>query len=42
LVTGIKARIGYRRRPGSYGGKPSVIVDNTLDRQFDVEVPDRV
>ena len=22
-------------------GKPSVIVDNTLDRQFDVDVPDR-
>jgi putative transposase len=38
----IKAQIGYRRRPGSYGGKPSVIVDNTLDRQFDVNAPDRV
>jgi len=41
-LDGIKARIGYRRRPGSYGGKPSVIIGNTLDRQFDVEVPDRV
>ena len=39
---GIKAQVGYKRRPGSYGGKPSVIVDNTLDRQFDVEAPDRV
>jgi len=41
-LAGIKARIGYKRRPGHYGGKPSVIVDNTLDRQFDVEAPDRV
>jgi len=41
-LAGIKAQIGYKRRPGSYGGKPSVIVDNTLDRQFDVGSPDRV
>jgi len=33
-LTGIKAQINYKRRPGSYGGKPSVVVDNTLDRQF--------
>jgi putative transposase len=37
----IKALIGYKRRPGSYGGKPSVVVDNTLARQFDVDGPDR-
>jgi putative transposase len=41
-LAGIKAQIGYKRRPGAFGGKPSVIVDNTLDRQFDVDVPDRV
>ena len=41
-LAGIKAQIGYRRRPGVYGGKSSVVVDNTLDRQFDVEAPDRV
>ena len=41
-LAGIKAQIGYRRRPGVYGGKPSVVVDNTLDRQFDVDTPDRV
>ncbi|WJS86449.1 IS3 family transposase [Paracoccus sp. TOH] len=41
-LAGIKAQIGYKRRPGSYGGKPSVVVDNTLDRQFDVEAPDKV
>lgn len=40
-LTGIKARIGYKRRPGSYGGKPSKVVDNTLARQFDVAAPDK-
>jgi putative transposase len=39
-LAGIKARIGYKRRPGKYGGKPSVVVDNTLNRQFDVDAPD--
>lgn len=39
-LVGIQAQIGYKRRPGKYGGKPSVIVDNTLDRQFDVAKPD--
>ena len=41
-LAGIKAQIGYKRRPGTYGGKPSLVVDNTLDRQFDVDAPDRV
>jgi len=41
-LAGIKAQIGYKHRPGRYGGKPSIVVDNTLDRQFDVEAPDRV
>ena len=41
-LAGIKAQIGYKRRPGSYGGKPSIVVDNTLDRQFDVDAPDRI
>jgi len=39
-MAGIKAQIGYRRRSGTYGGKPSIAVNNTLDRQFDVTVPD--
>lgn len=34
-------QIGYRRRPGHYGGKPFLAVDNTLDRQFDVDAPYR-
>lgn len=36
-----KAQIGYRRRAGKYGGKPSVVVNNTLARQFNVDAPDR-
>ena len=39
-LAGVKAEIGYRQRPGLYGGKPSLVVDNTLDRQFDVQAPD--
>lgn len=41
-LAGIKAQIGYKRRPGKYGAKPSVVVDNTLDRRFDVATPDSV
>ena len=41
-LAGIKAQIGCKRRPGAYGEKPSVAVANTLNRQFDVEEPDRV
>lgn len=39
-LAGIRADIGYKRKPGKYAGKPSVVVDNTLDRQFDVAEPD--
>lgn len=41
-LAGIKAQIGYKRRSGKYGGKPSIVIDNTLDRQFDVNTPDKV
>ena len=41
-LAGIKALIGYKRRNVSYGGKPSVAVDNKLARQFEVDEPDRV
>ena len=40
-LAGIKAQIGYKRRLGKYGGKPSVVVDNTLNRQFDVSTPNQ-
>src|SRR6185436_5435294 len=41
-LAGIKAQIGYKRRPGSSGGRPSAAAANTLDRQFDVAQADRV
>lgn len=41
-VAGILAQVGYKRRPGRYGGKPAVVASNTLDRQFEVEAPDKV
>ena len=40
-LAGIRAQIGYKRRPEQYGCKPSLAVDNTLGRRFDVEAPDR-
>jgi putative transposase len=40
-LAGIRAQIGYKRRPGSHGGKPSIAVDNILARQFEVETPDK-
>lgn len=41
-LAGIKAQIGYKRRPGSHSGRPSLVIDNTQARQFNVEAPDRV
>jgi putative transposase len=40
-LVGIQAQIGYKKKPGVYEGKPSIVVDNTLDRQFTVDAPDR-
>lgn len=41
-LAGILAQVGYKRRPGRYGGKPAVIASNALDRQFEVDAPDKV
>ena len=41
-LAGIAAQIGYKRRPGRYGGKPAVVADNTLGGQFEVDAPDTV
>ena len=41
-LAGILAQVGYKRRPGRYGGKPAVVASNTLDRQFEVDAPDKV
>ena len=38
-LAGIRAEIGYKKKPGSYGGSPAVVADNTLNREFDVDAP---
>jgi putative transposase len=38
---GLKAQIGYKRRPGKSGSKPSVAVANQLNQNFDVPHPDQ-
>jgi len=41
-LAGIAAQIGYRRRrPGQYGGKPAIVAENKLDRQFETDAPDQ-
>lgn len=35
-LAGIAAQVGYRRRPGRYGGKPAVVAENRLEQQFKV------
>jgi putative transposase len=39
-LAGIRAQIGYKKKPGSYGGSPAVVADNTLNRKFVVDAPD--
>jgi putative transposase len=41
-LAGIAAQVGYKRRPGRCGGKPAVVAANTLDRQFEVDAPDKI
>ena len=41
-LEGIAVQIGYKPRPRCYRGKPAVVADNTLDRQFEVTAPDTV
>jgi putative transposase len=40
-LVGIKEAIGYKRRPSTIGGNASVINDNTLNQQLDVDTSDR-
>jgi len=40
-LAGIKVQIDYKRRPDKYGGKPLIVVGNTLNRRFDVDTPDK-
>ena len=39
---GLCAQRGYGRRPGKTGGKPAVVAPNHLQREFDVDEPNRV
>lgn len=41
-LAGIRAQIGYGKRPGKYGGKPSVVAVNRLEQSFGVQEPDYV
>jgi len=41
-LAGIRAQIGYKRRPGTYGGKPAIVADNHLKQNFEVKSPDQV
>jgi putative transposase len=40
-LAGMRAQIGCKKKPGSYGGSPAVVADNTLNREFDVDAPDQ-
>ena len=40
--SGIKAQVGYKKKPGSYGGKPTVVAVNQLKQSFDTLAPDQV
>ena len=40
-LAGIRARIGCKNKPGSYGGSPADVADNTLNWEFDVDAPDQ-
>lgn len=39
---GIRAQIGYKRKKGSYGGKPAIVAPNQLNQKFEVSSPDRI
>ena len=41
-LAGISAQIGSKRCPGRFGDKPAVVAGNMLDRQLEVDAPDRV
>ena len=38
-LEGLRSQTGYRRRPGMRGGKPAVVAQNHLQRQFLVNKP---
>ena len=38
---GLRSQTGYRRKPGSHGGKPAVVAPNHLQRRFEVDEPNQ-
>ena len=36
---GLQSQSGYHRRPGSHGGRPSVVAPNHLNQNFQVDIP---
>lgn len=38
---GLKAQVGYKRRPSNYGTKPSIVAPNQLQQNFDVGQPNK-
>jgi len=41
-LAGISAQIGYKRRPGRYGGKPAIVAQNRLEQRFQSCKPDQI
>ena len=39
---GLRAQIGYKRRPGKYGTQPAVVAANQLQQDFNINAPDTV
>ena len=39
---GLRAQVGYKRRPGKYGAKPAVVAANRLEQDFNVSTPTRL
>ena len=40
-LAGLKAKVGYKSRSSYNGGKPALVANNTLDRQFDLDRPNQ-
>ena len=39
---GLRAQVGYKRRPVKYGTKPAIVAANQLQRDFNVDAPNTV
>lgn len=39
---GLRAQVGYKRRPSKYGTKPAIVAVNRLQQDFNVAAPDTV